>query len=56
MPEIDRRLADPATYQGSGGDVPELLRRQGELVRLLAAAEEAWLDAEAALEEASAAD
>jgi ATP-binding cassette subfamily F protein 3 len=54
--EIDRRLADPATYQGSGDGVPELLRRQGELARLLAAAEEAWLDAEAALEAASASD
>jgi ATP-binding cassette, subfamily F, member 3 len=52
--EIDRLLADPATYREGGERVPELMRRQGELARLLAAAEEAWLDAEAALEEAAA--
>ena len=47
-------LAAPETY-GDTKRASELVRREGELAKRLAAAEEAWLEAESALEEAAAA-
>jgi ATP-binding cassette subfamily F protein 3 len=51
---LDGQLADPALYDGSDPRLVEWLRRRGELQRLIAAAEEDWLDAEATLEHANA--
>jgi ATP-binding cassette subfamily F protein 3 len=50
---LERRLADPAAYEGEAAPTQEWLRRQGELGRLLAAAEEEWLTAEEALAHAA---
>jgi ATP-binding cassette, subfamily F, member 3 len=52
---IDGKLADPGAYAGGEPRLVEWLRRQGELQRLIAAAEAEWLTAEEALEEATAA-
>jgi len=49
---IDAELADPAIYESDGGRVGELTRRQRELGREIEAAEESWLEAQAALEDA----
>ena len=48
---IQAELADPALYEGGRGDlVADLVRRQGRLAQDMAALEDAWLDAHAALE------
>jgi ATP-binding cassette subfamily F protein 3 len=49
---LDRRLADPATYQAAGGELTELLRAQAEAAQSLAAAEARWLSAAEAMEAA----
>jgi ATP-binding cassette subfamily F protein 3 len=52
--EIERRLADPATYAGNGaGGVVELQRRLADVTRRLAEAEETWLERHDALERAA---
>ena len=49
--EIERRLADPATYAGNGASgVVELQTKLAEVARRLAEAEETWLDRHGALE------
>jgi len=48
---LDQRIADPATYQGSG-DVAGLLREQAALAAALGEAEGRWLAAAEAIEEA----
>jgi ATP-binding cassette subfamily F protein 3 len=53
--EFDRLLADPATYAGNGERTTEALRRQAELARALADAEQTWLAAAEALEAEAAA-
>ncbi|MBW2276357.1 MAG: ABC-F family ATP-binding cassette domain-containing protein [Deltaproteobacteria bacterium] len=53
---IDAELADPAIYENAGDRVAGLTRRQRELEREVAAAEEAWLEAQSALEDAHAAE
>ena len=50
---LDRRVADPATYQGAE-DVAALLREQAVLAAALAEAEARWLAAASAIEEADA--
>ena len=50
--EIERRLADPAVYDGPADDLSELLKRQGEIARRFAEAEARWLAAQEALEAA----
>ncbi|HEX7112446.1 MAG TPA: ATP-binding cassette domain-containing protein [Mizugakiibacter sp.] len=51
--EVDAALADPALYTGDGAArIAELGRRQRELAEAIAAAEDAWLDAQSALEAA----
>ncbi|MBX6368642.1 MAG: ABC-F family ATP-binding cassette domain-containing protein [Rhodospirillales bacterium] len=47
---IDLLLADPATYAGAAERTTEALRRQADLARALAEAEQAWLAAAEALE------
>jgi len=49
---IETTLADPATYATQGSDVPDLLRREGELRATIAVAERDWLAAAEALEDA----
>jgi ATP-binding cassette subfamily F protein 3 len=49
---IETTLADPATYASAGREVPELLRRQGELRAMREVAERDWLAAAEALEDA----
>jgi ATP-binding cassette subfamily F protein 3 len=52
--EIERRLADPATYAGNGaGGMVELQRRLADVAQSLAEAEETWLDRHDALERAA---
>ncbi|AHE99580.1 ABC-F family ATP-binding cassette domain-containing protein [Thioalkalivibrio paradoxus] len=52
---LEARLGDPGLYeQGSGGDLEELLQRQGRLRAELEAAEAAWLEALAVFEDAQA--
>jgi ATP-binding cassette subfamily F protein 3 len=46
------RLADGATYQRSGEELEGLLKRQAELKGAIAAAEQRWLEAAEALEDA----
>jgi ATP-binding cassette, subfamily F, member 3 len=50
--ELDRALADPATYVGESRPVAELLRAQAEAAQSLAAAEAEWLAAAEAVERA----
>jgi ATP-binding cassette subfamily F protein 3 len=50
---VQTELADPALYAGGNGDrIAGLVRRQGQLATEIAALEDAWLDAHAALESA----
>ena len=51
---IEQRLADPAVYGGPTRDLMELQLRLGEAKKRVAAAEERWLAAQSALEEAEA--
>jgi ATP-binding cassette subfamily F protein 3 len=51
---VEARLADPGLYARGGDEVARLQIELGEARRALAAAEEAWLEAEAALEAAAA--
>ncbi|HSR71752.1 MAG TPA: ABC-F family ATP-binding cassette domain-containing protein, partial [Kiloniellales bacterium] len=44
--ELERRLADPALYDGPGEEVQALQQRFAELSRAIAEAEEAWLDSQ----------
>jgi ATP-binding cassette subfamily F protein 3 len=53
---LDRLLADPSTYEGASARTTEALRRQAELARALADAEQAWLAAAEALEAEAAAE
>ena len=49
--EIERRLADPATYAGSAGaDIAAAQARLGVIGKLVAEAEDAWMAAQEALE------
>jgi ATP-binding cassette subfamily F protein 3 len=51
---LERRLADPATYVGNGSSsIVELQTRLAEVARLLAEAEETWLERHDALERAT---
>jgi ATP-binding cassette subfamily F protein 3 len=51
---LERRLTDPATYVGNGsGSIVELQTRLAEVARLLAEAEETWLERHDALERAT---
>ncbi len=50
---VQTELADPALYEGGGNRIAELVRRQGQLAQEIAALEDAWLDAHAALEAAA---
>jgi ATP-binding cassette subfamily F protein 3 len=47
---LEARLADPVVYQGPTRALMELQLEFGELKKQIARAEEAWLDAQAALE------
>jgi ATP-binding cassette subfamily F protein 3 len=50
--ELEKRLADPALYAADAHEnVPDIMRRQGELMHLLAEAEGRWLEVNAELEE-----
>jgi ATP-binding cassette subfamily F protein 3 len=50
--ELEIRLADPALYAADAHEnVPDIMRRQGELMHLLAEAEGRWLEVNAELEE-----
>jgi ATP-binding cassette subfamily F protein 3 len=51
---IEQRLADPAVYGGPTRDLMELQLKLGEAKKRIAAAEERWLAAQSALEEAEA--
>ncbi len=50
--EMERRLADPAVYDGPPGALRDLLKLQGEIARRLVEAEAKWLAAQEALEAA----
>jgi ATP-binding cassette subfamily F protein 3 len=52
--KLEAELAAPETY-GNSKKAAELARRQGELARRLAAAEDEWLEAQAALDQENAA-
>ncbi|MGE3646953.1 MAG: ABC transporter ATP-binding protein, partial [Reyranellaceae bacterium] len=52
--EAAARLADPSLYEGAGDEVRRLQIEMGHLQRDLAAAEEAWLAAQEALDTAQA--
>ena len=47
---IDGQLADPKIYEGPSEEIASLTRRQRELEKLIANAEEAWLDAQSRLD------
>jgi ATP-binding cassette subfamily F protein 3 len=49
--KIDAVLSDPATYNGPAEKIKSLSIRQKELEEAIIAAEEAWLEAESAMEE-----
>jgi ATP-binding cassette subfamily F protein 3 len=52
--KIDIELSDPSTYQKEGEIIASLTRRQTELSGQIERAEDAWLQAQAALEQAEA--
>jgi ATP-binding cassette subfamily F protein 3 len=47
---LEARLADPEVYNGPTSKLMELQLRYGDLKRAIATAEEAWLEAQTALE------
>jgi ATP-binding cassette, subfamily F, member 3 len=47
---LEEKLADPALYDGDGPEIAGLLKEQGQLQQALAETEEAWLEAQEALE------
>jgi ATP-binding cassette subfamily F protein 3 len=49
--KIDAELSDPATYDGPAEKIKILSQRQKELAEAITVAEEAWLEAESAMEE-----
>ncbi len=49
---LDERLADPALYDDAKADIPALQKRKAALTEEIAAAEDAWLQALEAVEEA----
>jgi ATP-binding cassette subfamily F protein 3 len=49
---VDRKLADPALYNGPAARVTELQTERGRIAARLEAAEQSWLEAAAALEAA----
>jgi ATP-binding cassette subfamily F protein 3 len=49
--EIDSELSNPALYNGPRERIKNLSKRQKELEEAIAVAEEAWMDAESALED-----
>jgi ATP-binding cassette subfamily F protein 3 len=51
---LEARLADPKIYDGAKHELAKLLKRQGELNRMLATAEADWLAAQEKLETAAA--
>lgn len=51
---LEAALADPALYEGPSDRAQELQKALGEVARSLAAAEDAWVQASEALEEAAA--
>jgi ATP-binding cassette subfamily F protein 3 len=53
--ELQARLAEPALYEGSPEKVAALQREIGDISKTLADAEEAWLAAQSALDEAASA-
>ncbi|HET7408820.1 MAG TPA: ABC-F family ATP-binding cassette domain-containing protein [Paracoccaceae bacterium] len=55
LAEIDRRLAEPAIYDGPPGQIEALQKKRAEIVAAEARAEALWLEASARLEEAQAA-
>jgi len=54
LAEIDRRLSDPALYEGASDRVEALQRKRAEIIAAEARAEELWLEASARLEKAEA--
>ncbi len=54
--EIDRALFEPASAAGSlkGATMSDLMKKRADVERALAKAEERWLEASEALEEAEA--
>ncbi|MEE8516449.1 MAG: ABC-F family ATP-binding cassette domain-containing protein [Alphaproteobacteria bacterium] len=50
--EMEKRLTDPALYDGPPDALRELLKQQGEIAKRLARAEAAWLAAQEALDAA----
>jgi ATP-binding cassette subfamily F protein 3 len=53
LSRIGDKLADPATYSGTAGDMEALLKKRGVVEKELAEAEERWLAAQEALEESA---
>ena len=52
--KLTEAMADPALYQGDSGRLIDVRMRLGELEKDLAAAEEAWIEAQEALDRAEA--
>ncbi|MDF1750385.1 MAG: ATP-binding cassette domain-containing protein [Alphaproteobacteria bacterium] len=52
--DIDIKLADPALYEGSAAKLGDLTRMASDLDRAIAKTEDAWLQAQDALEQAKA--
>jgi ATP-binding cassette subfamily F protein 3 len=50
--ELEAKLADPVVYDGPPDQLKRLLHEKADLVKRLAAAEDTWLEAQAALEAA----
>ncbi|MGQ0677727.1 MAG: ABC transporter ATP-binding protein, partial [Rhodospirillales bacterium] len=48
---LEAALADPAVYEKSPGRVPETTRRLADVARRLVEAEQAWMQAQSALEQ-----
>jgi ATP-binding cassette subfamily F protein 3 len=48
--QLEARLADPAVYGGPTAELMQLQLKFGEIKKAIAAAEESWLEAQAALE------
>ena len=53
---LEARLNDPALYNGNQDAVAELQIELGDVTRRIAAAEQAWLENQQALEQAQDAD
>ena len=54
MAKLDAKLADPSAFEGKPDEAAKVAKARADTLRALAAAEDGWLEAVAAYDEAMA--